>query len=242
MSAERSNERSYNNEEIVEYYSDFVSTGLFHYEELLIDKYFIAGGKTLDVGCGAGRTTIPLFERGYQVIGMDYAEKMITAAKEINAAIDYRVGNILSTQFSDQEFDNIIFSFNGLMLLGTYEERLSATKEIRRILKKNGTFVFTTPYLDNKTETPYWTEKANSLGIDPSSMTWEQQLELGEEQLEDYDNTFFLHVPFISEIERMIEEVDMEVLFSARRLDYSGVEKKEEELDDNYLWVVTCKK
>lgn len=242
MTIERSNERSYNNAEIVNYYSKFISAGLFHYEELLIKKYFVIGGKTLDVGCGAGRVTIPLFERGYQVIGMDYAEKMIEAARALNGSVDYRVGNILSTSFSDQEFDNIIFSFNGLMLLGTYEYRLLATKEIRRMLKRDGNFIFTTPYLDNKVTKPYWREKANSLQININGMTWEQQIELGEEYLEDYNNGFFLHVPFISEIKKMMDEAGMEVLFSARRLDYSGLEKMEEELDDNYLWVVTCKK
>lgn len=225
MTTERSNERSYNNAEIVNYYSDFISAGLFHYEEQLIDKYFVAGGKTLDVGCGAGRVTIPLFKRGYQVIGIDCAEKMIAAARTLNGSIDYRIGNILSTSFGDQEFDNIIFSFNGMMLLSTYEDRLSATKEIRRILKSDGNFIFTTPYLDNKVDKPYWTEKANLVGININDMTWEQQIELGEEYLEDNNNDFFLHIPFISEIKKMMDEADMEVLFSARRLDYSGLEK-----------------
>lgn len=239
---EQSNKESYNNAEIVKYYSDFVSTGLFYYEELLINKYFITGGKTLDVGCGAGRVTISLFERGYQVIGMDYSENMIAAAKALNNSVEYRVGNILLTSFADQEFDNIIFSFNGLMLLGTYDERLTATKEICRILKKNGSFLFTTPYLDNKVRKPYWEEKAKSLGINVDYMTWEQQLELGEEQLEDINNDFFLHVPFVSEIKRMMDEANMEIVFSARRLDYSGLEIMEDELDDNYLWVAKCKK
>ncbi|HOT60345.1 MAG TPA: class I SAM-dependent methyltransferase, partial [Spirochaetales bacterium] len=103
MGMNDSNEKSYNDAEIVNYYSNFVSAGLFHYEELLIDKYFISGGKTLDIGCGAGRVTIPLFEKGYTVIGMDYAEEMIKAAKNINSAVDFRVGNILSTTFSDHE-------------------------------------------------------------------------------------------------------------------------------------------
>ena len=238
----QSNERSYNDLEVVKYYSDFASAGLFHYEKLLIDKYFIIEGKTLDIGCGAGRVTIPLFERGYKVIGMDYSKNMIATAKTINSAVDYRVGNILSTPFANQEFDNIIFSFNGLMLLGTYEERLSASKEIHRILKKNGFFIFTTPYLDNKAEKPYWTGKAKSLGINIKNMTWEQQLKLGEEQLKDINNYFYLHVPFISEIKKMMSEADMEIVFSDRRLDYGGVEIMEDELDDNYLWVATCKK
>lgn len=242
MTTERSNEASYNNSAIVDYYSDFTCTGLFHYEELLIDKYFTSGGKTLDVGCGAGRTTIPLFEKGYKVIGLDFAEKMIMAAKSLNSTIDYRVGNILSTRFDDQEFDNILFSFNGLMLLGTYGERLKAVKEIRRILKSEGNFIFTTPYLDNKILNPYWLEKASSLDIDVQNMTWDQQLELGDEQLEDYGSDFFLHVPFISEVEKMIDEAEMKVLFLARRLDYSRIEELEDELDDNCLWVAACKK
>jgi SAM-dependent methyltransferase len=242
MYADDSNKKSYNDTEIVNYYTDFNAAGLFHYEEMLIEKYFKAGGRTLDVGCGAGRVTIPLHERGYQVTGLDYAEKMIAAAKKLNGAIDYRVGNILSTPFENQEFDNIIFPFNGLMLLESYEERLSAVKEVCRLLKDDGKFVFTTPYLDNKVKKPYWSEKAEILGIDTDNMSWEQQMELGDEQLEDYGNVFYLHVPFISEVEKMLEEASMELLFSARRLDYSGIEEMEDELDDNYLWVTKCKK
>lgn len=159
MKTDNTNEKSYNETGIVDYYSGFIRAGLFHYEETLIDKYFTTGGKTLDIGCGAGRVTIPLFKRGFQVIGMDYAEKMIEAVKAINAAIDYRVGDILSTRFEDQEFDHAIFSFNGLMLIETYKKRLLAMKEVRRILKNNGIFIFTAPYLDNKVNESYWIKK-----------------------------------------------------------------------------------
>ena len=242
MATEKVNEKSYNNAEIVNYYSDFISAGLFHYEEMLIEEYFVAGGKTLDIGCGAGRVTIPLHKRGFQVVGIDYAEKMIDAARVFNETIDYRVGNVLSTQFADHEFDNVIFSFNGLMLIGTYNDRLLAMKEIRRIIKKTGKFIFTTPFLDNKVDKPYWAEKAKTLNIKVNDMSWEQQLNLGDEYLEDCGNEFFLHVPFLAEVKKMVKEAGMEILFSARRLDYSGIELMEDELDDNYLWVISCKK
>lgn len=216
MSINKINEKSYNETEIVNYYSEFISAGLFYYEEMLIDKYFTAGGRTLDIGCGAGRVAIPLHKRGFQVIGMDYAEKMISAARALDEAIDYRVGDILSTQFEDQEFDNIIFSFNGLMLIGTYEERLIAMKEIRRILKKSGSFIFTTPYLDNKVDKSYWMEKAETLGIDVNDMTWEQQLKLGDEELEDYGSAFFLHVPFVSEVQKWQRKPGWRSFFSQK--------------------------
>ena len=242
MASDKTNEKSYNEIEIVNYYSQFIAAGLFHYEAVLIDKFFKAGGSTLDIGCGAGRVTIPLHNKGFRVVGIDYAEKMIDAARMLNDAVDYRVENILSTHFTDHEFDNIIFSFNGLMLIDTYEERLMAMEEIRRILKKTGNFIFTTPFLDNKVDKPYWADKAKNLGIDVNNMTWEQQLKLGDENLEDYGNEFFLHVPFVGEVDKMIDEAGMKTLFSARRLDYSGIEKMEDELDDNYLWVISCKR
>ena len=242
MVTKKTNEKSYNETEIVNYYSKFISAGLFRYEEILIDNYFFAGGKTLDIGCGAGRVTIPLKKRGFKVVGIDYAEKMIEAASALDEEIDYRVVDILSTQFADQEFDNAIFSFNGIMLIETYNERLLAMKEIRRVLKQNGILIFTTPFLDNKVEKSYWKEKAEILGLNTNHMTWEQQLQLGNEYLEDLGSEFFIHVPFISEVNQMISEAGMELLFSARRLDYCGVEKKEDELDDNYLWVIACKK
>lgn len=109
-------------------------------------------------------------------------------------------------------------------------------------MKPEGNFIFTTPYLDNKTLKSYWFEKASSLDIDVQNMTWDQQLDLGDEQLEDYDSDFFIHVPFIPEIEKMLDEAGMKVLFLTRRLDYSGIEEMEDELDDNYLWVAACKK
>lgn len=40
MATEKKNEKSYNEKEIVNYYSEFISAGLFLYEEMLIDKYF----------------------------------------------------------------------------------------------------------------------------------------------------------------------------------------------------------
>ena len=96
-------------------------------------------------------------------------------------------------------------------------------------------------FLQYQVERTYWIEKARNLNIDIERMTWEQQLLLGDECLEDYGSKFFLHIPFISEVMEMIDEIEMEVLFAARRLDYSGIEEYEDELDDNYIWVISQK-
>ena len=43
---------------------------------------------------------------------------------------------------------------------------------------------------------------------------------------------------YLSEIHKMIAESNCEIIFEGRRLDLFPEEKAEDELDDNYIWVV----
>lgn len=237
MTATRVNFDSYNSAEVVDYYGHLSDAGLFKHEEQLIDRFFKPSGRTLDVGCGAGRTTAPLHQSGYEVTGIDYSPAMILKARASYPSIDFRMGSILDTEFLDGEFDNVLFSFNGLMLLETYEDRLAAVREVRRILKDGMNFIFTTPFLDNKLRSNYWKEKASNLGIDLGGCSRDQFEMLGDEVLDDFGNSFALHIPLISEIAEMVFEGGMTLVFGARRLDFNDEGTREDELDDNYLCV-----
>jgi len=52
------------------------------------------------------------------------------------------VMNACDLQFKDESFDYILFSFNGLDNLIPYSKRLACLQEIRRVLRKEGLFVF----------------------------------------------------------------------------------------------------
>ncbi|PRX29301.1 methyltransferase family protein [Orenia metallireducens] len=73
---------------------------------------------------------------------------MIAAAKEINKIKKYDIefvqGDATSLEFEDNSFDYALFSFNGIMQIPYSKNRINALKEIRRVLKYNGTFIFTT--------------------------------------------------------------------------------------------------
>ena len=96
----------------------------------------------LDLGCGAGRTTSWLKQKGYDVIGLDIAFNMVKQAHDHQVAIPFLTGDATHLGFRDNSFDVVIFSFNGIDYISPYIKRLAALKEIRRVLKKNGLFIF----------------------------------------------------------------------------------------------------
>ncbi len=119
--------------------------GLMPAEKRGIEKYFLnRSAKILDLGCGVGRTTYPLHKEGFNVIGVDISEAMIEKAKTTFPEIDFRVGTALELEFEDETFDYVLFSFNGIDLIFPEERRLKALKEIRRVLKNKGIFIFST--------------------------------------------------------------------------------------------------
>lgn len=111
-------------------------------EKRVVAKYFTKDMKILDLGCGAGRTTRVLKDSGYDVIGVDISKELIDSAKNNHPDIDFRVGDASSLEFTDDEFDLVFFSFNGLDYLFPKSQRLQAIASIGRVLKSGGLFVY----------------------------------------------------------------------------------------------------
>ena len=59
-------------DEVQKGYIEEAGKGLWIGEEIMIKKYFTKKrAKILDLGCGTGRTTIPLKKKGFNVVGID---------------------------------------------------------------------------------------------------------------------------------------------------------------------------
>ncbi|MBD3347822.1 MAG: methyltransferase domain-containing protein [Candidatus Eisenbacteria bacterium] len=104
------------------------------------DAYW--GKRVLDIGCGAGRTTEFMRTLDVTYVGVDYSERMVRecAARFPDAECTQCDARDMSC-FGDESFDFVLFSNNGYDCLD-HNDRLSALREINRVLKPGGLFVF----------------------------------------------------------------------------------------------------
>lgn len=130
-----------------EQYEKIADKGLWESEKILIDKYFRPNTNILDIGCGSGRTTFPLYELGYKVTGVDITPRMIATAKKVakakGANVNFLVGDATKLGFRDNHFDGAIFANNGWVQIPGKDNRQKALNEIYRVLKPNSHFIFT---------------------------------------------------------------------------------------------------
>ena len=111
-------------------------------EEVLFPKFIQEHDAVLDLGCGAGRTTAHIRKLTDRVIGTDLSEVMIDVARQKYADIEFRVMDASRLDYPDTSFDSVVFSYNGLCYLYPEQKRMDAIREICRVLKPGGTFIF----------------------------------------------------------------------------------------------------
>jgi ubiquinone/menaquinone biosynthesis C-methylase UbiE len=141
----------YNSKKI---YSDYAQRNYLEKPEIaILDELFcqLASMDMLDMGVGGGRTTSYFAPVAKSYIGADYASQMVKVCKEkFKDKYKFIESDVRSMdEFGDNSFDFVLFSFNGIDSFG-HQDRLKALKEIRRVLKNNGYFCFSSHNLNWK--------------------------------------------------------------------------------------------
>ncbi len=151
------NQKTYAKAKVLDYYDGL--NELFPAEKVLFEKLSakIENLKILDIGGGGGRTTKYLLPLSSDYTGVDYVPEFVERVKT-----KYEGGNFLCgdardlKEFADKTFDFVLFSYNGIDAV-SHEDRLKILKEIYRVLKKGGTFMFSSHNRDYRHfKKPYW--------------------------------------------------------------------------------------
>jgi len=148
---------TFNKKNIENYVKDYYSNSntikeyenekLFPAEKIIFKKFFNLKSDILDIGCGAGRTSIALTKMGYDVTAFDLVPEMIKKAKS-NAKnqklkIKFSVKNATSMDYPSESYNNVLFSYNGLENIPGKKNREKVFIDVFKILKPEGYFIFT---------------------------------------------------------------------------------------------------
>lgn len=112
----------------------------------------LADARMLDVGVGAGRTTLHFSPLVREYVGIDFSPSMIEACRKRFAGTSWNVAFEVAdvrdlTGFDSASFDFVLFSFNGIDTVGGAEDRSSTLAEIHRVCRPGGTFCFSSSNL-----------------------------------------------------------------------------------------------
>jgi SAM-dependent methyltransferase len=211
---------SYSHPGAVREYSRAVQrVGLWTCERTYFRRHLPQDGRILDLGCGAGRTTLALHVDGYRkILGVDLSPAMIRQArmhaKRRGLRISFRAGDACKLPFPARSFQGCLFSFNGLMTIPSLALRVAALRDVRRVLVPGGRFVFTThERLDQASARPFWRKQR---GLWAAGRQDPQLHEYGDELHEELGRPTFVHVPDRREVLKSLAAADLEWLEDGR--------------------------
>jgi ubiquinone/menaquinone biosynthesis C-methylase UbiE len=181
--------------------------GLWNSEEIVFRRVFQTDDRLLELGTGTGRIAIGLEEIGYRhVLGMELSKEMVREARRIGKLLESSVsfvqGDATRMKFEDDLFDGAIFGFNGLMQIPGREQRIQAMREIRRVVRPGGAFVFTTHDRHSPRFRKFW--QAEQRRWDRGEQQPEL-LEFGDRWEETDLGSLYIHVPTPEEVREQLQ-------------------------------------
>jgi len=107
--------------------------------------YLPPKAKLLEGGCGSGSYLARFAEMGYQVVGVDFAQRTVARLNAAFPDLDVRVGDIRALPFQNNTFDAY---YSGGVIEHFEDGLMPQMEEAFRVLKPGGFFLVTVPFLN----------------------------------------------------------------------------------------------
>ena len=89
-------------------------------------------GRVLDLGCGAGRVSLHLQDRGFEVVAIDVSPLAVEVARQ-RGVVDARVGTLDTALESGERFDTTVLLGNNLGLLAGERQGRQLLRKLARL-------------------------------------------------------------------------------------------------------------
>ncbi|MGI6031021.1 MAG: class I SAM-dependent DNA methyltransferase [Eubacteriales bacterium] len=122
------------------------------YYQQLFSRWGLSPQLVLELGCGSGNVTLPMAQRGYDMIGLDLSPEMLQLAREKAAAASREDILLLCQDMTDFELygtvEAVICALDGINYLTDKRDLLRCFRLTSLYLEQGGLFVFdvNTPY------------------------------------------------------------------------------------------------
>jgi ubiquinone/menaquinone biosynthesis C-methylase UbiE len=129
------------------YFSDYETWSQIEQKAMQFVK-----GRVLDIGCGAGRHSLYLQGRGFDVLGIDVSPLVLKVCRE-RGLKKLKLMSIESVDFKPNSFDTILMMGNNFGLFGNLNKAKRLLKRFHRMTSKDGLIIASSrdPY---KTDNP----------------------------------------------------------------------------------------
>lgn len=215
-------------------------------------------GPIIDLACGTGRTTIPLAEKGYKMIGVDIHKGMLAAARRkteklhlpinwveqdctsldlnVKSEFIYMVGNSFQHFLTNKDQDRLLSSVNkhltqnGIFIFGT---RFPSNEE----LLQSSTEEFWKSYQDNQKKVDVYTiSNYDPLNQIQHYITIRKYISDTGEVMDIKRTNIKLRYVFPKEMERLLKENGFEIIDVYKNWNEEPI------TNDSYQMVYVCRK
>jgi ubiquinone/menaquinone biosynthesis C-methylase UbiE len=145
----------YHSQGLADYYASL--NYLTAAERFLFEKFLHKGMVILDLGVGGGRTTPYLSSIANRYVGVDYSNAMIDACRKKFPKLEFEVAAAEDlSKLASSTFDAVVMAFNAVDYVFPEASRLRAIREVHRVLKPGGFFIFSSHNARSILVRPSW--------------------------------------------------------------------------------------
>jgi predicted TPR repeat methyltransferase len=120
----------------------------------LVEPFIVSGAKVLDIGIGTGQAVSGYTEKGATVIGLDHDQAMLDTAQSVVGKNGSLRQADINKELPIADLENSVDVAQAVGVLEFAEDLGNVFEQVRKSLKDNGMFVFTSELVEDYNPQP----------------------------------------------------------------------------------------